>query len=138
MRTNKISFGQTYIKPTVISNLTEHNQQKVMSLIPLGELYPTDIYLGANKEGNLIVEMLHSTMGKFMYFSGEVPKTPLNTSILQFMDSMEKIARKGLNLPVYRLEIKELDKFNRAELQYTVHEKLVHYYKNMIDKKFFN
>lgn len=140
MKTDRISFGQAYIKKTLFQNLPVHNQIKAMSLTPLGELYPTDIYIGANKEGDLVIDMLHSTMGKHLYFSDEIPKTPLNVGILQILDSTERINRKqfGYKLPVYNIKIKNLDHFTIPELQYAVHERIAYYYQNIVDKKFFN
>lgn len=140
MKTDKVSFGQTYIRPTLLQNIAPQNQQKVLSLIGLGELYPVDMYLGGNKEGDLIIDILHTTLAKYLYYSGEVPKTSFNASILQFMDSMERVTRKQnrYNLPVYNIKIQHLDYFNIPELQYTVHERIANYFKNIIDKKFFN
>jgi hypothetical protein len=140
MKTDKVSFGQTYLRPTFFRNISNNNKPKVLSLIGLGELYPTDIYIGGNRNGELIVDILHSTMGKYLYFSGLIPQTTLNTSIMQIMDSVEKITRKqnGYNLPVYNIKIKNLDAFTVPELQYTVHDKLMYYYDKILDKKFFH
>ena len=82
MKTDKISFGQTYIRPNLLKNLAPHNFPKVESIIPFGEVYPADIYIGADKNGDMVLDILHSTMGKFLYFSGEIKKNVLNTSIL--------------------------------------------------------
>lgn len=140
MKTDKITFGQTYIRPTLLNNISPENQEKVLSLIGLGELYPADVYLGANYEGDLIIDVLHTTLAKHLYFSGEVPKTSFNASILQFMHSMEKIARKQnqYKLPIYNIKIKNLDYFDTPDLQYTVHEKIANYFNKIIDKRFFN
>lgn len=140
MKTDKISFGQTYLKPSIFKNLAPHNFQKVESIIPFGEIYPADIYIGADKSGDIVLDILHSTMGKFLYFSGEVPKTALNAGILQVMDSTERINRKmsGYKLPVYSIKIKDLDHFSIPKLQYTINEKLVYYYDKMIDRRFFH
>ena len=140
MKTDKISFGQTYIRPTLIKNIAAHNLPKVHSLIGFGELYPADIYMGADKEGNLILDIVHSTMAKYLYFSDEVPKTTFNTSLLQFMHFGEKSSRKltKYNIPVYNIKINNLDYFTTEELQYAVNDKLVNYYNNMLDKKLFH
>ena len=66
MRTDKVSFGQTYIRPTLLNNIAQHNQQKVLSLIGLGEIYPVDMYLGANREGDLVIDLLHTTLAKYL------------------------------------------------------------------------
>ena len=140
MKTDKVSFGQTYIRPTLFQNLSKQHHPKVMSLIPLGELYPVDMYLGANREGDLVVDILHSTLGKFLYFAGEIPKTIENVAMMQFWDSAERINRRnnGYKLPVYNIKIQNLDYFTTPELQHTVHVRIAHYLQNMIDKRFFN
>ena len=45
MKVNNISFGQTYLKPS-IKNLSQENQEKLKYSYALGELYPVDLYLG--------------------------------------------------------------------------------------------
>lgn len=139
MKTEKITFGQTYIKPSLVEHVSKSNLEKIPYIVGLGEFYPVDIFLGANAKGQLTLDILHSTPAKQLFFSDEISKNFENLSTLNFLHNMERIQRinNGIKTPVLKTVISDFDKLSIKELQLAVNEKIKYYYENLA-KKFLN
>ena len=137
METSKISFGQTYIKPSLTQYMAPNNLKKMPYIFGLGEFYPIDIYMGSNTRGQLTLDMIHSTVTKQLFLNNIIPKTIQNISILNFMHNMEIAARKrnGIKTPIFKTTIDDIDNLSIKELQLKVNEKIQKYYENF-GKKF--
>ncbi len=139
MKTDKISFGQTYIKPN-LKYLNPETSHKVPYLFGFGELYPIDFYIGSTMKGNLTVDIMHSSAAKHVLMNLEdEEKTFENILYLRtvhFMDMATK-ARQGIKVPILHTEVKNADKLSVEELQYTINDKIKLYY-DTIAKKFLN
>lgn len=137
MNTEKISFGQTYIKPSLMRYMKPENQNKMPYLFGLGEFYPADIFIGSNIKGQLTLDIAHSTAAKQLFFSEEIPKTLKNVSILNFIHNMERVQRErnGIKTPVLKTVIDDLDNMSIRELQLAVNDKIKYYYETL-GKKF--
>lgn len=139
MKTDKITFGQTYIKPSLAKYMRPENIDKMPYIFGLGELYPTDIFIGSNIKGDLMLDIMHSTPAKQLFFSDEVPKTFGNITLLNFLHNMERAQRfhDGIKTPVWRTSISDIDKLSIRDLQLAVNKKIEYYYETLA-KKFLN
>lgn len=139
MKTDKITFGQTYIKPSLVKYMKPENIDKMPYIFGFGELYPTDIFIGSNVKGDLTLDIIHSTPAKQLFFSDEIPKTMSNVMTLNFFHSMEKAQRfhDGVKTPILRTSITGIDKLSIRDLQLAVNNKIEYYYETLA-KKFFN
>lgn len=139
MKTDKVSFGQTYIKPSLSKYMKPDNLGKVSYIFGLGEFYPADIFIGANIKGELTVDIMHSTSAKHLFFSDAVPKTFENVVALNCMHNMERAQRlrNGIKTPVLKTVISDIDKLSIRDLQFAVNDKIKYYYETL-GKKFFN
>lgn len=139
MKTDKISFGQTYVKPSLIKYMAQENIEKLPYIFGFGELYPTDIYLGSNVKGGLTLDIMHSTTAKHVFFSDVIPKTLENITTLNFLHNMEcaQRYRSGQKTPVFSTIIQNISDLSINDLQYTINEIIKHYYEKF-GKKFFN
>ena len=138
MKADKISFGQTYIKPSLMNYMSKENQGKIPYIFGLGEFYPVDIFVGSNIKGDLTLDIMHSTPAKQLFFSDEIPKTLVNVTTLNFIHNMEKAQRirNGIITPVLKTTIPDLDKMTIKDLQIIVNNKIKDYYQTL-GKKFF-
>lgn len=136
MKTDKISFGQTYIKPSLMKYIKQDNIDKIPYIFGLGELYPADIFVGANLKGDLTLDILHSTPAKQLFFSDEIPKTLDNVSVLNCLHNMERVQRfqNGIKTPVYSTVIDNLDNLSIRDLQLSVNDKIKYYYETFANK----
>ena len=139
MKTDKITFGQTYIKPSLVKYMKPENIDKMPYIFGLGELYPTDIFIGSNLKGDLTLDIMHSTPAKQLFFSDEIPKTLGNVAILNFLHNTEKAQRlyDGIKTPILRTSISDIDKLSIRDLQLAVNKKIEYYYETLA-KKFLN
>ncbi len=139
MKTDKITFGQTYIKPSLVKYMKQGNIDKMPYIFGLGELYPTDIFIGSNIKGDLTLDIIHSTPAKLLFFSDEIPKTFENVTLLNFLHNTERAQRiyDGVKTPILRTSISDIDKLSIRDLQLTVNKKIEYYYETLA-KKFFN
>ena len=139
MKTDKITFGQTYIKPSLAKHMSKSNLEKIPYIVGLGEFYPVDIFIGANAKGQLTLDILHSTAAKQLFFSDEISKNFENFATLNFLHNMERVQRinNGIKTPIFKTAIPNLDKLSIKELQLAVNEKIKYYYENLA-KKFLN
>lgn len=139
MKADKITFGQSYIKPSLIEHMSKSNLDKIPYIVGLGELYPADIFIGANMRGHLTLDIIHSTPAKQLFFSNEIPKTIENVSILNFLHNMERYQRihSGIKTPIFKTAIDNIDNLSIKELQLAVNDKIKFYYEKLANK-FFN
>ncbi len=139
MKTDKISFGQTYVKPSLIKYMKKENMDKMPYIFGLGEFYPVDIFVGSNIKGDLTLDIVHSTTAKQLFFSDEIAKTFENVTTLNFIHNMERAQRfrNGIKTPVFKTKISDIEKFSIKDLQLAVNDKIKYYYENF-GKKFLN
>ena len=139
MKTDKVSFGQTYIKHSLAKYMKSENIGKVPYIFGLGEFYPADIFVGSNIKGELTLDIMHSTPAKQLFFSDEIPKTFGNIATLNFLHNMERAQRirNGVKTPIMKVVIPDIDKLSVKDLQLTVNDKIKYYYETL-GKKFFN
>ena len=140
MKIDKISFGQTYIKPSLVKYIKQEDlTNKVSYVYGLGELYPADIFLEANSKGGLTVDIMHSTPAKMLFFNDNIPKTYDNIVTLNFMHHMERFHRihEGIKVPVLKTVINNIEKLSIKDLQLAVNDKIQYYY-NTFGRKFLN
>lgn len=139
MKADKVSFGQTYVKPSLIKYLKPENTGKVSSIFGLGEFYPVDLYVGANAKGWLTIDIKHSTPAKQLFLSDEIPKTFANITTLNFIHNMERAQRlrNGIKTPILKTVIPNIENMSVKDLQLAVNDKIKYYYETF-GKKFFN
>ncbi len=139
MKADKITFGQSYIKPSLVEHMSKANLEKIPYIVGLGEFYPADIFIGANMRGQLTLDIIHSTPAKQLFFSNEIPKTIENVSILNFLHNMDRCQRKnyGIRTPIFKTVIENIDNLSIKELQLAVNDKIKFYYEKLANK-FFN
>ncbi|MBO6181898.1 hypothetical protein J6O86_09460 [bacterium] len=139
MKTDKITFGQTYIKPSLVKYMKQENIDKMPYIFGLGEFYPTDIFIGSNLKGDLTLDIMHSTPAKQLFFIDEIPKTLGNVAILNFLHNTEKAQRihDGIKTPILKTAISDIDKLSIRDLQLAVNQKIEYYYETLA-KKFLN
>lgn len=139
MKTDKVSFGQTYIKPSLVKYMKQKSMYKIPYIIGLGEFYPADIYIGANIKGELTVDIMHSTAAKHLFFSDAVSKTFENVTALNYMHNMERVQRirNGIRVPIIKSVIGNIENLSVKDLQLAVNDKIKLYYETL-GKKFFN
>ena len=139
MKTDKVSFGQTFIKPSLVKYMKQENMGKVPYIFGLGELYPADIFIGANIKGELTVDIMHSTPAKHLFLNDAVPKTLENVTALNFIHNMERAQRirNGIKTPVLKTVIGDIKDLSIKDLQLAVNDKIKLYYETL-GKKFFN
>ncbi len=139
MKTDKVSFGQTYIKPSLAKYMKPDNLGKVPYIFGLGEFYPADIFIGSNIKGELTVDIMHSTAAKHLFFSDVIPKTFDNVTALNCMHSMERAQRirNGIKTPVLKTVIGDIENLSIRDLQLAVNDKIKYYYETL-GKKFLN
>lgn len=139
MQTDKISFGQTRILPSV-KYLDKRTTDKLPYLFGFGELYPIDFFIGSTPKGNLTVDIMHSTPAKHIFLNlKEEEQTFSNIATLSTLHFMENATRlrQGIRIPVLHTEIKNADELPVRELQYTINDKIRMYY-DTLAKKFLN
>jgi len=130
MKVNNISFGQTFIKPS-LAQMSEKNREKIKVLYPFGEIYPLDIYLGADKKGDLTLEITKSSIYDYLISNNELPLTPKNAAAYRIIKGLE-ITNKylhGNNEPVRKSTIKFLDYIDEETLPYYVADEIEEFYK---------
>lgn len=137
MKADKINFGQTYIRPSLLRYMEPENQNKMPYIFGLGEFYPVDIFLGSNIKGQLTLDIAHSTAAKQLFFIDEIPKTFENIAALNLIHNMELMQRQrnGNIAPIMKTVIPDFDKMSIKELQLAVNDKIKYYYETL-GKKF--
>lgn len=136
---NKISFGQTYIHPTITKYLSKANQSKLEYSYALGQLYPMDIFLGANFKGDLTVGIKRCNLWDYLTINNLIPCTFENAAKYIFIKRAEMMY-EYLYGPKYQIEnyiIKDLDYKQQEEIAYEINDKIAEYTKKH-GKKFLN
>lgn len=136
MKTDNVSFGISYVKPS-IRYMSKQNQEKVKSIIPLGQLYPVDMFIGSNIKGDLTLDIVKTPMHKFLAYTDEIPKTFENLCAMDFASRLETkyLATHEELIPLSHYTIKNLKNYTKKDLPYAVHEKILEYF-NTIGKIF--
>lgn len=110
MKINSISFGQTYLMPS-LKYMSPENRDKLAYSYALGELYPNDIYLGATHKGDLTVEITRTFLYDHLILNNQVPFTPKNIAAYVLAKKAANAGRyiHGNPYPVQKNVIKYLD-----------------------------
>ncbi len=137
MKTNSISFGTTYLKPT-IRYMSKENRQKLRSIYPLGQLYPVDIFIGADKRGNMTLDIKQSFIYDYLIQNDQFELTPQNISMYKFYKALNNSYKNihGDNTPVRKATIENLDYITEDVLPYYVATEIEEYTKTQA-KKFY-
>ncbi len=125
---NSISFGQTFLKPS-LRYLSAENKEKLVRSYALGEIYPNDIYLGATRKGDLTVDITRTFLYDHLIINGEIPlnpKTARDYVIAKALnDSWQSI--HGRKYPVQKTVIKYLDYIPEDMLSYQIATEIEEY-----------
>ena len=137
MKTNSISFGTTYIKPS-INNLSKKNKEKVRELIPLGQIYPVDLFLGADSKGNLTLEIKQAFIYDHLIANDQFDLTPQNIAMYKISKAANNVYKyiHGDKTPVRKTKIEFLDAIPKDILPYYVADEIEEYEKTY-SKKFY-
>lgn len=110
MKVNNVSFGQTYLKPS-IKNLSQENQEKLKYSYALGELYPVDLYLGGTPKGDLEVTVKGCSVMDYLVVNNALPLTQKNINYYLFTKACDGMYEKlhGPKYPKQKTVIDQLD-----------------------------
>lgn len=127
MKTNAISFGQTYLTPS-LKNLSPENRKKLTYSFALGQLYPNDIYLGATRNGDLTVQITGTSIYKHLLINNAIPPTKKNIALFKLTQKLDNTytAIHGPKYPIKKSVIKYLD--------YIPQDTLAHYIASEIEE----
>lgn len=130
MKINQISFGQTYLKPS-IKYMSEENRKKLEYSYALGDLYPVDIYLGATRKGDLTVEITKGSEYEYLLKNNEIPLTAENIAAYKFIRGAEMVYNRvyGPRYPVQKTVIEYLDYIPEDTLAHYIASDVEHYRK---------
>ncbi len=130
MKTNSISFGTTYIKPS-INHLSKANKEKVKKLIPLGQIYPVDLFLGADRKGNLTLEIKQTFIYDHLIANDQLDLTPQNIAMYKISKAAQNTFNyiHGDKTPVRKATIEHLDAIPKDILPYYVADEIEEYEK---------
>lgn len=131
MKINQISFGQTFLKSSV-RQMSAENREKLKSIYAFGQIYPLDIYLGADRKGDLTLEITRSSVYDYLVANDEIPLTPENIAVYNFIKGTE-IADKyihGNKEPVRKATITNMDYISEEVLPYYVADEIDEYFKH--------
>ena len=135
MKTNSITFGQTYLTSS-LKYMSEDNRKKLSKLYPLGEIYPVDVYLGSNKKGDLTLTITQSSLYDYLILNNKIKLTPETIAVVNVIKKAHNTYNyvHGFNQPVKRATIPYLDYIPEDILPYYVAEEIEDYarenYKN--------
>lgn len=117
MKVNNVSFGQTYLMPT-IRNLSPENREKLKYSYGLGQLYPVDLYLGGTPKGDLDVTIKGCSAIDHLIVNDAIPLTQKNIDYYYFAKAAEKLgeALHGSKYPKQKTVIDQLDYIREDEL----------------------
>lgn len=126
---NKVSFGQTYIHPSLSRYLSKSNQLKLEHSYALGQLYPMDIYLGANYKGQLNVGLRRCNLWDYLTINNEIPLNIENTSKYVIIKRMELMHNYmyGNKYPLENFVINNLDFKYQEDIAYEINDKIIEY-----------
>ena len=132
MKTDKVTFGQTYLQKSYFKYLSLQTQNKLIYSYGLGELFPIDMSLGANKKGNIMVKLRACNPWDHIIINNYMPLTPQNISLYSFMKTLENIGQKlhGNKIPFKTYEIKNPKSMTQEDISYVIRDKIVQYIKD--------
>lgn len=125
MKINPISFGTTYLKPSV-QYMNPENRKKLESVFGLGEIYPVDLYLGANRMGDLTLEIKRASIYEYLLNNNHIKLTPENVAALNIIKDAENadLYIHGNRSPVKKLTIKDIDYIPEDILKYYIADEI--------------
>lgn len=129
-RIDNINFGITYLKPS-LQYMSEANRKKLVPSYGLGQLFPVDIFLGADKKGNLTVEITRSSLWKHLFINNEIPQTQHTYSICRFDEAMNNIKKQKerKQIPIEKKTFKYMDLRSSKALPYDIAQEIEKYFK---------
>ena len=129
MKVNNISFGQTYYHYS-LRNMNENNRNKLYYSYGLGDLYPVDIYLGADKRGDLTVGIRHTGDWDTLFNNGEIPITHENVTAYYLIKQFEFAGAQihGPKYPTLKGKIRDLGNKSEQEIKYEIQDLIGKYY----------
>lgn len=130
MKIDKTSFGTTYIT-TSIRYMSPENKKKIKSVIPLGQIYPVDLYIGANKKGDLTLSITQSSIYDYLLLNDKVKLTKENVAAVKVIKAAENAFKyiHGNPYPVKKVTIPYLDYISSELLPYYVADEIDEYTK---------
>lgn len=131
-----ISFGQTYLKST-LAYMSDENREKLKYSYGLGQIYPNDIYMGADKRGNLTLDITRCIPQDYLIINNLIECTPENISDYLLVKAMQKIGNfiNGNQYPVEKYTVKNLDILPKEILAFEIQDRIEDY--NIKHKKSF-
>lgn len=138
MKINSISFGTTYLTPS-LQYMSSENRQKLKSVYALGQIYPVDLYLGANKKGDLTLEIRGSSVYDYLAINNYIKPTKENIDALKLIKAANNIHNyiHGNSEPVKKTTIEYMDYIPKSVLPYYVADEVEEFYKEY-SAKFYN
>lgn len=129
-RVDNTAFGITYLKPS-LQYMSKMNQKKLVSSYGLGQLYPVDIFLGADRKGNLTVEIMKSSMWKYLYINNDIPQTPFTYALASLDEGLNRIKmmRESIKIPIEKKTFKFMDLRSSKALPYDIAQEIENYFK---------
>lgn len=130
MKIDSISFGRTYITSS-LRYMSDENKKKLKSVYPLGQLYPVDLYLGANKKGDLTLSITQSSLYDYLLVNNLIKPDKENISAVKFIKAAENSFKNlhGNPYPVKKVTIPYLDYIPDDILPYYVADEIEEYAK---------
>lgn len=128
MKISQISFGLTYLKPNII-NMTPENREKLEHSYGLGQINPNDIFMGADKKGNLTLDITRCTPYDYLAANMLIPPTPDNVADYKFYKACDKLKRylHGPAYPVEKYVIKNLKDKPKEIIAFEIQDKIDEY-----------
>lgn len=125
MKINSISFGTTYLKPSV-QYMNPENRKKLESVFGLGEIYPVDLYLGSNLKGDLTLEIKRASLYEYLLNNNHIKLTPENVAALNVIKDAENadLYIHGNRSPVKKSTIKDIDYISEDILKYYIADEI--------------
>ena len=129
-RIDNINFGITYLKPS-LQYMSEANRKKLVPSYGLGQLFPVDIFLGADRKGNLTVEIMKTSLWKHLYVNNDIPQTPLTYSLFKFDEAMNRIkmVKERKQIPIEKKTLNFMDLRSSKALPYDIAHEIEKYFK---------
>ena len=136
MKTHQISFGLTYLKPS-ITYMSDENREKLTHSYGLGQLNPNDIYMGSDKKGNLTLDITRCNPYDYLAVNMLIPPTKENVADYKFYKALNNFGKylHGFTYPVEKYVISDLKNKPKEIIAYEIQDKIDEY--NHIHSKSF-
>ena len=127
---DNITFGTTYLKSS-LQYMSKANQKKLIPSYELGQIYPVDLFLGSDKKGNLIIEIMKESPFKYMYYNKIVSQTPENYYLCKLEETLNFISQaSGMCLiPKEKKVFKFMDLRTEKALVFDIADEISNYFK---------